>query len=576
MTTVSIATAVPTEQLVPLASIGAAGNVRDLDLEHVDDLAASIALRGLISPLTVKPAGDGFQLVAGFHRHAACTKLGLDQVPVTLRTQEGTTADSAAENVLRKQLTPLEEARAVQAMLDDGYTLDGAASVLGWSRALVAARAKILDLPEHAQQLVGSGHIPVSVVDSVLAINTVSPELTGALAAAIVEGDVRGSDLRGNLGWVLGRAMGHAPKGTFIQYLNTLTQRDIEPLKLGKRATAQLEQAQSLHKQLDQYAYGLPTIRFTEEHVDQARAAGVLIEIEDAPPIIVDRPLYRELAKSAIANTVVELDERKQRKAQQQTQLRAASAARPRTPKDELDIEHRAQAREFARRAHGVNLDLGAALLNGLSIVDPADMDVARFFAWGLLGPERSNHLGSADNVARTLAANGIRVVLDEFRTTETPTLKSGKPGKTKVTYGEVDDAQAWLWKFVAGARTAGELYGRALVVCAAQHYALQIALPNSQRRGSVAPASQKDAARKALEKLVRPLLPDTYKQLTRAIAREAAGYRKSVEEIEQRECEGAARADADDRPDAGVDVDELAEAFDAEELADDTEAASA
>jgi len=39
--------------------------------------------------------------------------------------------------------------------------------------------------------------------------------------------------------------------------------------------------------------------------------------------------------------------------------------------------------------------------------------------------------------------------VLDEQRTTETPTLKSGQPGKTKVTYGESEDALKWLWKFV-------------------------------------------------------------------------------------------------------------------------------
>ena len=48
-------------------------------------------------------------------------------MPVVVRDHEGSSADSAAENVTRKQLTPLEEARAVQAMLDEGYTLDGAA-----------------------------------------------------------------------------------------------------------------------------------------------------------------------------------------------------------------------------------------------------------------------------------------------------------------------------------------------------------------------------------------------------------------------------------------------------------------
>ncbi len=319
----------------------------------------------------------------------------------------------------------------------------------------MTARAKILELPEQAQLLVGAGQIPVSAIDSLL---THQHGLAGAHRGAgqrrSSRATSRGTDLRGNLGWALGRAMGHAPKGTFAAYLNTLSTREIEPLKLGKRVdgAARAGRRRST-RQLDQYAYGLPTIRFTEEHVDQARAAGVLIELDGC------RRRSSSTGRSTASwprrrssNTVAELEERKQRKAEQQTQLRAESAARPKTPRDELDVEHRAQAREFARRAHGVNLDLGAALLNGLLHRRPGRHGRrAVLRAAGLLGPERSNHLGSADNVARTLAANGIRLVLDEFRTTETPTLKSGKPGKTKVTYGEVDDAQAWLWKFVNG-----------------------------------------------------------------------------------------------------------------------------
>ena len=135
-------------------------------------------------------------------------------------------------------------------------------------------------------------------------------------------------------------------------------------------------------------------------------------------------------------------------------------------------------------------------------------MDVARVFAYGLLGPESSSYLGTGDHVARTIAANGLRLVLDEHRTTTTPTLKSGKPGKTKVTYGDTDDAVRWLWRFVDGAKTAGELYGRVLVVFAAQHYASQLVLPNSQRRGSVLPRSHKDIARKAFERVTKKVLP--------------------------------------------------------------------
>jgi hypothetical protein len=66
-----------------------------------------------------------------------------------------------------------------------------------------------------------------------------------------------------------------------------------------------------------------------------------------------------------------------------------------------------------------------------------------------MLGQDTANYLGTGDHIARTIAANGIRLVLDEQRTTETPTLKSGQPGKAKVSYGEPEDALKWLWKFV-------------------------------------------------------------------------------------------------------------------------------
>jgi hypothetical protein len=63
------------EHEIALELIDAPTNVRDLDPTHVDVLAASIGLRGLIVPLVVRPAGDRFELVAGFHPHAACARL---------------------------------------------------------------------------------------------------------------------------------------------------------------------------------------------------------------------------------------------------------------------------------------------------------------------------------------------------------------------------------------------------------------------------------------------------------------------------------------------------------------------
>ena len=144
--------------------------------------------------------------------------------------------------------------------------------------------------------------------------------------------------------------------------------------------------------------------------------------------------------------------------------------------------------------------------------------------------------------------------MLDEHRTTETRTLKSGQPGKTKVTYGEPDDALKWLWKFVDGARTAGELYGRTLVVFACQHYANQLALPTSQRRGSVLPRSHRDTARKAFEKITKTALPASHRELAKAIEREAREYHDRIAALEQHA--RAAAAPADDGGDEQADID--------------------
>jgi ParB/RepB/Spo0J family partition protein len=556
------------ELRLALDDISVRENVRELDSAHVESLAQSIALRGVLVPLIVRPVDAGYELVAGYHRIAACRLLDLPDVPVVVRDHEGSSADSAAENVTRKQLSPLEEARAVQAMLDEGYTADGAAQALGWSRQLVTARAKILKLPAVGQQLVGIGEIPVSAIDNLLAIGEVSQPIVQAVVEAIATQQIGGSQLLHNAGWAIGQALRGA-KGTFGEYLNQLHHGDVKALRLGKKTEAAIAEAEQLHKQLDRYAYGPPAIRFSEQDVDQARAAGVLIEIERGAPIITDRELYRELCKQAVARTLADV---KARVAEKGKAKRAATAKRERTPREELDTEHRATLREITRQAHGTNLDLGAALLTQLASVEADDIDVARFFAYGLLGPDASPY-ASNDDVAKTIAANGLRLVLEEHRTTTTPTLKSGARGKTKVAYCEPDVAAKWLWRFIDGAKSAGELYGRALVVFAAQHYASQLVLPTNKRRSSILPRSHKDTARKAFERVTKGVLPASHTQLQRAIAAEARSYERSVRELDTRG-RAAAASSPSDGGERDVDVEDLQEnVVDAADLDDELDA---
>jgi len=155
-----MSTATPTRraQEIALEAIETGSNVRDLDAEHVAALARSMPLRGLIVPINVHALdGARYALDAGEHRLAAARELGWATIAATItELAEGASGDQGAENVLRKRLTPLEEAKAVEKLLTDGYTVEGAATVLGWHKRRVTARARILELPELAQALVGT------------------------------------------------------------------------------------------------------------------------------------------------------------------------------------------------------------------------------------------------------------------------------------------------------------------------------------------------------------------------------------------------------------------------------------
>src|SRR3954468_16163630 len=89
------------------------------------------------------------------------------------------------------------------------------------------------------------------------------------------------------------------------------------------------------------------------------------------------------------------------------------------------------------------------------------------------------------------------------------------------------------MWRFLDGARTAGELYGRALVVLWAAHYAREEVLPGAEQRTNLVGYDLEDRALKALEKLGRRHRPVALRRLEQAIAAHAADYRERKEGLE-------------------------------------------
>lgn len=154
--------------------------------------------------------------------------------------------------------------------------------------------------------------------------------------------------------------------------------------------------------------------------------------------------------------------------------------------------------------------------------------------------------------------------MIDELRTDVTKTRKDGSRGRLRVDYGDHRDPQAaiaWLWKFIDAAKTPGELYGRALVVIAAEQHATRLVVPASQRGPGTRWSSHKDLAAKALKKLAGPLVPVSLTKLEQSVKRTHSAYDKAERaHHEQQRAERQVTEAADAGTDDAVVEDELEE----------------
>ncbi|WP_102126094.1 ParB/RepB/Spo0J family partition protein [Deinococcus planocerae] len=139
--------------------------------EALAELAGSIREKGVLQPLLVRPRGDGFEIVAGERRWRASQLAGLTEVPVIVRDLGDREALEIAvvENLQREDLGPLEEARAYQALLDQGLNQEGVAQAVGKGRSTISNALRLLSLPEAALRALDAGEITAGHARAVLA-----------------------------------------------------------------------------------------------------------------------------------------------------------------------------------------------------------------------------------------------------------------------------------------------------------------------------------------------------------------------------------------------------------------------
>ena len=139
--------------------------------EALAELAGSIREKGVLQPLLVRPRGENFEIVAGERRWRASQLAGLTEVPVLIRDLGDREALEIAiiENLQREDLGPLEEARAYQALLDQGLNQEGIAQAVGKGRSTISNALRLLTLPEVAQRALEGGEISAGHARAILA-----------------------------------------------------------------------------------------------------------------------------------------------------------------------------------------------------------------------------------------------------------------------------------------------------------------------------------------------------------------------------------------------------------------------
>ena len=146
----------PIGRMVPIDQVDPNPDQPRQVLGDLSELMASIAEKGIIAPLIVRQRRGRFQIVAGERRYQAATRVGIAEVPVVIRDVDDAELLEIAlvENIQRKDLSPFEEAEALNTLVKDhGLRHEDLARRLGKSRSSVTESLSLHAMPDDVREL---------------------------------------------------------------------------------------------------------------------------------------------------------------------------------------------------------------------------------------------------------------------------------------------------------------------------------------------------------------------------------------------------------------------------------------
>lgn len=150
------------------------------DFSGLEDLIASVKAKGILQPLLVREKNGIFEIIAGERRYRAAHALKLDKVPViVLQTDEEEALEvTLIENIQRKDLNPVEEARGYRMLIERfNLTQEEAAAKVGKERSSVTNALRLLSLPEKVLENVSRGTLSPGHAKVLLSLKTESDQV---------------------------------------------------------------------------------------------------------------------------------------------------------------------------------------------------------------------------------------------------------------------------------------------------------------------------------------------------------------------------------------------------------------
>ena len=188
-------------QMLPLHKVEPNPNQprREFDPEELQSLADSIAIHGVVQPLTVREMSSGYyQIIAGERRWRAARMAELREIPAVIIEADDKKVMELAliENLQRQDLNPVEEAMGYQSLMEDyGLTQEETASRVGKSRPAVANMLRLLSLSPEVLEMVREGKLSAGHARAVVALKTAKLQKEAAQKISALGLSVRQAEL---------------------------------------------------------------------------------------------------------------------------------------------------------------------------------------------------------------------------------------------------------------------------------------------------------------------------------------------------------------------------------------------